>query len=113
MKIKLVEMENYRKFFGKKEFLIEKKNAFCAVNGSGKTTVLSALRYVLTGNKPAGDIINKSAEYARVSVTLESVVDGVDYSFSRQEFRDKDKASKFFINGKCTTQKTLNQKIEE
>lgn len=111
MKITKLVAKNFKKINGEKIYEFNQLNSLIAPNGTGKTTFLDALRYSLTGNKPDGDVINLASNEMEVSVSILSEVDGLEYTFTRQEFRKH--PSKFLVNGKCTTQKGMHEKIEE
>lgn len=111
MKITKLVAKNFKKINGEKIYEFNQLNSLIAPNGTGKTTFLDALRYSLTGNKPDGDVINLASKEMEVSVSILSEVDGIEYTFTRQEFRKH--PSKFLVNGKCTTQKGMHEKIEE
>ena len=111
MKIDHLAMTNFMGIKGRMEFDMPHLAAIIGPNGMGKTTVMNAVRYGLTGAEPEGDIINKSAQQSTVTITLTDAKDGVTYDFTR--IKDRDKPSKCQIDGKSTTQKTMNQKIED
>ncbi|MGN0242201.1 MAG: AAA family ATPase [Candidatus Weimeria sp.] len=78
-------------------------------NGTGKTTVLNAIRYALTGNKPDGDIVNKDAD--ETAVTLEIADDESEVmTITRKESRVK--ANSCFLNGKKVSAKALTEGVE-
>ena len=82
--------------------------ALIGPNGMGKTTVMNAIRFGLTGAEPeGGKLINNNANQCNVTIGL---TDGVSYDFTR--IKDVEKPSKCLINGKATTQKSMNEKIE-
>ncbi len=111
MKIDRLKLVNFMGIKGSFEFELPKIAALVGPNGMGKTTVMNAIRFALTGEEPAGDIINKDATQARTEITLTDPADGVQYTFMR--LKDREKPSKCMIDGKNTTKKTMDQKIED
>lgn len=110
MKIKKVQFTNLGCYKGINEFTLPDIGALIQPNGTGKTTFLNGLIYAITGKEPDGDMITKGCPECDVSLFLED--GGVEYEFTRIKFRDKS-PSKFKINGKATTQKSLNGKISD
>lgn len=110
MKLNKVETVNFCGMKGRRVFNMPHIIALVGANGVGKTTILNAIRYGLTGDKTAPDIINKDAEEASVEIFFDNK-EGLETSFSRTENRKK--PSKFRIDGVATTQKALNAYIEE
>ncbi len=111
MIIKHLEVENFMGYKGKHSFDMPKIAALVGHNGIGKTSILNSIRYALTGEEAAGDIINSSADACMVSITLEDPIDGVDIVFARVKSRTK--PSKFMIDGVKTTAGKLNEKISD
>ena len=109
MKMKKVIVRNFCGIEGKKEFDMPHIVALVGSNGTGKSTIINAIKYGLTGSKPEGDVINKNATEMSVEIVMEK--DEEEISFSRTEHHTK--ASKFRVNGLVTTQKALNAFIEE
>ena len=111
MKIKKIEVTNFMGINGTVSIELPRLGALCGRNGIGKTSILTAIRYGLTGVKPADkDIINKSCEEATVSITMEHMANNEDYTFTRVDCRNH--PSKFKINGKTSTQKAMHELIE-
>lgn len=108
MKIKNVTMTGFMGI--KNTVTVETPHIVALVgrNGIGKTTLMSAIRFVLTGAEPAGDIINKENITALVEITLIKD-DGSLITFSR--LRDRNNPSQFMVDHKKTTQKALNEQI--
>ena len=111
MVIKHVKIRSFMGYAGTIEFDMPKIAALVGTNGIGKTSVLNALRYVLTGEEPDGDIINHDAQECMVEITLIDPVDGADITFSRSKNRTK--PSKFMIDGQKTTAAKLNEKLTD
>ena len=107
MKIKSLEIKNFR---GIRSLTLEMPQivAICAKNGSGKTSFLDALKFALTGQEPDGEIIRYGSLSTQVEVAIESETGEVT-TFTR--IKEVDKPSKFKINGKSSTQKSLNEMI--
>lgn len=110
MKILKLETVNFMGLKGRFEFTPAHITALCGKNGIGKTTLLNAVRFGLTGAEPEGDVINASSDEMKVSITLNDTVGGEDVEFTRYKHRTK--PSKCMINGKATTMKSMNDKIE-
>lgn len=109
MKIERLEIVN---FMGIKSMKIEMPQlmAICGANGIGKTSILNAIRYGITGEKPDGDIIYHGCDMCSVTVTfLKEEVERLE--IVRMEFLNK--PGKWIINGKYSTQKATNQVIED
>ncbi len=109
MEIKSIEVTNFMGMKGYVSFDVPHIAALVGPNGIGKSTILAALRYGLTGEEPDGDIINLDCDETKVVITLTDPT-GEGYAFSRSKHRTK--PSKCTINGKATTQKALNDMIE-
>ena len=111
MKIENLRLVNFMGIRGVREFKPEHIIALCGKNGAGKTTVLNAIRYGLTGAEPDGDIIHAECDECRVEISLTDPVDGKLIAFER--IKNRTKASKFKVDGAATTQKSMNEKIEQ
>lgn len=107
MNIKKLVLKNFQGINGVKEVVLPHTSCLIGENGIGKTSLLNAIRYAITGEKPEGDIINKFAEDMMVEITIESEVDGSDHTFTRIESREK--PSKFMVDGKSSTLKSMNE----
>ena len=69
MKIGKITVENFMGLEGKYVFDLGHFQALVGKNGIGKTTLLNAIRFALTGLEPDGcDIINKKSEECSVSI---------------------------------------------
>lgn len=110
MKIKKIETTNFMGLTGHRVYEFPDICALIGKNGLGKTTLMHAIRYGLTGQKPDCELINKKADEARVLISVESISGDV-YDFEREERRDKPNRCR--INGDAyTTQKSMNESIE-
>lgn len=108
MKILKLKTTNFCNLKGEYEFTIPHICALIGANGIGKSTILNAIRYVLTGAKPEYDVINKECDEMSVAITI----DGPEEEFTFKRYEHREKPSKFYINKTATTQKNLNQMIE-
>ena len=99
MKIEHVRITNFKKVT---DFELNpgKVNIFLGPNGTGKSSILQALRYGLTGNSPQdpiGEGANKAAVemiFPDIGTLTRSIISG------RNEVK---------LNGKTTTQKSINE----
>ncbi len=109
MKISRLSLKN---FCGIKELSMSMPQivALCGKNGMGKTTLLNGLRFALTGAEPEGDIIRNGSMSTEVTIELPDDK-GEIVKFTR--IKDREKPSKFKINGSSTTQKALNEAITD
>lgn len=82
----------------------EKINVLLAPNGSGKTTYLKALNYALTGDIRGEDFIKSDCSAAMTSITFDG------HTISREKSRSG--TAKVKLNGKTTTQKSINELYE-
>lgn len=104
MVIRKILMENFCGVDGIVEMELPHIVAVIGKNGMGKTTLMNAIRFGLTGAEPEGDIINKNRNWASVEITLDGL------TVKREKCRTT--PSKFYVDGKTTTQKALNEKVE-
>lgn len=109
MKIKKVEIENFAGIKGKKEVELPKICALTGANGTGKTSFLNAIRFVISGVEPDGMIIHKDEANAYVEITLES---GNKYKRIKQSSGASTK-SVCKINDKTVIKKDFDKAIEE
>ena len=106
MKIKTLQINNFEGFEGTFEYEFKSPlNAICLKNGAGKTSFLNALRYGITGIKPAGRMINNNASSGAVGLTFH---DGT--GIIRQDFTDK--SSRFYLNRRPVTKKALDESLQ-
>ena len=73
MKIKRLQTKDTKGLAGTRNYDFSKNKvaAFCCSNGTGKTSVLKALIYALTGQKPSGELVYAGASSAAVQVDFE------------------------------------------
>ena len=81
--------------------------AFCGHNAGGKTSGLSAIRYVLTGIEPAGETVTNGKSRAAVQVEFD---DGK--KISRICYAAKGRSQKFYIGKHPTTLGDLNAELQ-
>ena len=60
MQIMKLELNNFKGYEGKRTFTFPKLGILLGKNGTGKTSVMDAIRYALTGDKGDGAIINNN-----------------------------------------------------
>ena len=106
MKVKSLKTNNFQGLEGVHEFNFSKITALAQPNGSGKTSLINALRYGLTGVEPAGDVITRGASSMAVRVVLEN-----GSSFLRQQYAEKKKKSRYFVGNASSTLSNLNEFI--
>lgn len=99
MKINHVRISNFKEARAF-ELTPAKVNVFIGPNGSGKTSILQALRYGLTGNSPQ-DAITGGAKKAVVDLTFPDIG-----TLTRTLYPGKNEVR---LNGKVTTQKSINE----
>lgn len=109
MQIMKLELNNFKGYEGKRTFTFPKLGILLGKNGTGKTSVMDAIRYALTGDKGDGDIINKNEQSASVSLTLKN--DKGDVIVVKR-VEDRNKANSVYLCGKKVTQKNLTGWIE-
>ena len=108
MKIKKLQILDFQGIDGKYEYEFKDTiNALCLSNGSGKTSFMNALRYGITGVKPAGESIRRGSSSMAVGLTFH---DGV--GIIRQEYSDK-KSARFFISGRPVTKASLDDYLQD
>ena len=105
MWIQELSVENFQGLRGVHKFTFEQINALCSKNGVGKTSLMNALRYALTGHEPNGEMITKGSGRCTVSCKLEN-----GHSYLRMKYGKRPSA--YYIDGKKTTLKMLNESIE-
>lgn len=107
MKIKTLQTSDFMGLPGTRKYDFSTQvTAFCEGNAKGKTSVLNAVRYGLTGVKPDGEIVTKGKDKAAVQVEFE---DGT--SFARVEFSKQGKPAAYWVDKKRSTLTAINQKI--
>lgn len=106
MKINKLQIVNFQGIKKSRDFVFDDNiYAICQKNGSGKTSLVNALRYGITGKKPVNDAMTKDAASMAVGITL-----GNGISYIRQEFSDK--PAKFYMNGKTVRKQDIDKSIQ-
>lgn len=108
MKITKVCIKNFKGIEGEVNLTLPRASILLAKNGTGKTSVLEAIRFALTGERPLGDAVNKNANLCSVSVELE---EGESSLVIRRTLNRKG-VSSCYINGEKTTIKNASSAIE-
>lgn len=106
MFVKTINTFNFQGLKGLQSFELDKITALAQPNGSGKTSLINALRFGLTGNSPKGNMINIGKQSAAVKLILEN-----GSNFSRQVFATKGKSAKYYISDKPTNATELSRFI--
>lgn len=106
MKVTKLKVNNFQGLKGVHEFDFDKITALAQPNGSGKTSLINALRYGLTGIEPSGDMITIGENAMAVRVELEN-----GSNFLRQKFTKKGKSSGYYVGNAATTLSKLNEFI--
>lgn len=106
MFVKTINTFNFQGLKGLQSFELDKITALAQPNGSGKTSLINALRFGLTGNSPKGNMINIGEQTAAVKLILEN-----GSNFSRQVFATKGKSAKYYISDKPTNATELSRFI--
>ncbi len=109
MKIKRMELNNF-KSIAHKELIPGKYTISLGKNGTGKTSLIEALRFAMTGEAPDGELIKDGQRDAITKITLENE-SGEAHTFARMVSRAKNQNA-VFMDGAKTTQKALNTAIE-
>ena len=108
MKIKRIKIKNFAGIKGEKEIELPKICALVGVNGTGKTSFLNAIRFVISGVEPDGDIIHNGENEASVEVIFDS---GNSYKRIKQMSRSVKSVCK--INDKTVLKKDFDKAMEE
>lgn len=106
MFVKTINTFNFQGLKGLQSFELDKITALAQPNGSGKTSLINALRFGLTGNSPKGNMINIGEQSAAVKLILKN-----GSNFSRQVFATKGKSAKYYISDKPTNATELSRFI--
>ncbi len=105
MKIKELKISNFQGLDGKREYSFPAKiTAFAMPNGSGKTSILNALRFGLTGSSGDGITISGKADKADVGIILE------DGTYIIREIT-REGENRFWYNRKTITKPALDKAI--
>ena len=103
MKIKKLKTLDFQGLRGQKEWTFDDITVLCQKNQSGKTSLLNAIIYGLTGVEPEGKIVNDNAAKAAVGILFE---DGTDI------IRMKTGGSTVcYLNNRKTTKKLLDKAV--
>jgi Chromosome segregation ATPases len=107
MKIKKLQILDFQGINGRYEYeFTDTINALCLSNGSGKTSFMNALRYAITGIKPAKEPIRRGSGTMAVGLTFH---DGV--GIIRQDYNDK--SARYFVNQRPVTKTVLDDYIQK
>lgn len=107
MRIQKFIVENFQGLAGVHTFnMSERLTINVGKNGCGKTSFVNALRYVLTGVEPAGEIITRGAKRTTVTVILPTGI-----AFTRE--KSLEKGNRVYINKKTTTVTAFTETLSE
>lgn len=84
MKITKLSIENFKKFKDRTEFEFLDQNFFVGENNTGKTSVIEAINYLLSGSKKGKEYKNISSapeEYIAVEATISGNFSGIDKKY--------------------------------
>lgn len=112
--LKNLVLENWMGYNGKYAFPFERITALMAKNGSGKTSLFNAIRFVLTGEKPEGPMVNTEHDSALVELTVDD--DGEEKVFRRKIDSDAIKGTEKvvpYVNDKKVLVKAYNEEVEK
>lgn len=109
--VKELKVKNWMGLKGEYDFPLEKITALLAPNGSGKTSLLMAVRFVLTGEKPDGDMINSDCDGAYVTAIVADN-EGNEKTFTRtvENSGDTEKVTPY-VNEKKVLVKAYDEEI--
>ena len=106
MKIERLQTMDFMGLPGKKAWDFNNKiTVLAAPNGAGKTSVISALRYALTGLEPEGEMIHKG------KISAAAQIKTARRSYCR--IKRLAKQSRYVMNGKTTSLGELTRALEE
>ena len=106
MKIERLQTMDFMGLPGKKAWDFNNKiTVLAAPNGAGKTSVISALRYALTGLEPEGEMIHKG------KISAAAQIKTARRSYCR--IKRLGKQSRYVMNGKTTSLGELTRALEE
>ena len=101
-----LDVSDFRGLRGTHSYEFKKLNAIIAPNGSGKSSVLDALRFALAGIEPDGEMINNASDRCAVRVTLPS-----GNNYTRMRYRTR--SAKYFCGEKTTTLAKMNEGLQK
>lgn len=105
--IKTIQTADFMGLPGMRKFDFENKlAAFCGQNAVGKTSVLSAVRYVLTGVEPTGETVTSGKARAAVQIEFDNGV-----KLSKIKYAAKGKAQKYYVGEKRVTTDEFNSAL--
>ena len=106
MKIEKLQTMDFMGLPGKKAWDFNNKiTVLAAPNGAGKTSVISALRYAMTGLEPEGEMIHKG------KISAAAQINTAKRSYCR--IKRMGKQSRYVMNGKTTSLGELTRALEE
>ena len=108
MKIKKMKVENFQGLKGFHEFEFDKVTALIQSNASGKTSLINALRFGLSGFEPRSEVITKGTSSAIVCIEFES-----GNYISRQKYNKSENELKYFIQDNEVSLEELNRCVSD
>lgn len=108
MKIKKMKVENFQGLKGCHEFEFDKVTALIQSNASGKTSLINALRFGLSGFEPRSEVITKGASSTIVCIEFES-----GNYISRQKYNKGENELKYFIQDNEVSLEELNRCVSD
>lgn len=99
---------NFKGLEGEREYKLNKIVALCEPVGSGKTSIIEAIRWALTNELSNGKVVNDKADRAKVTIIFEN-----GESFGRETSKKKSIANKYYHNDKKVSLKDFNKALEE
>ena len=105
MKIRSMKTLDFQGLKGQREFTFDKFNCYCLKQGAGKTSVLNAVRFAISGYEPAGETIYKGQPQAAVMLTTD---DGTE--IVRQKMANKNSVN-CYIGNKKVSRNALDEAV--
>lgn len=106
MRINKLQTLDFQGLSGKREFTFDKVTVLCQANQSGKSSLLNAIKYGLTGQEPEGELVFSGRPKAAVGMELE---DGTQIIRQKQAGG----TSSAYLSRHKTTKKLLDQAITD
>lgn len=103
----VLDIENFRGLKGARQYKFEKLNAITGPMGTGKSSVIDALKFALTGIEPVGEMINSGADRCSVCITFPS-----GKKFKRIKYRDS-RPAKYYTDDKPSTLAKMNEELQQ